>query len=1246
MLKHFYRVLILLFAVLMAGHVVQAQTTPIASRYSMTTSPYTYVPVSAANSTEFYDLKTGTSYLDQGGTIYYPAGGSIDDAIFLLGPWGLNGSINIPFAFTMNDGDFTGAYGGVNSNGIYQTLRLNSANSGTVFVDAFNSPSGSGYYDNSRAANLIFGFAGDLEVSPSTAGWYFAVQGAAPNRKMIFEWRNARIKNTTTTVTFQIILNETKEIDIVFGSANGTIPNSAFYTGINEGTAAVAAATPVNAKSNNGQPGNYLGSRFINDSWQSSSNVTNPYGSTGVWPTQNIRYCLTPKLTVSAPNMTLFDGENNTADRTNAGTPIVRTYTYTNNSTSTTPVKITTQLTGAGSAHYSVSPTSVAALNPGSSQTFTVTFNATAFGDLPASLILNGSTPDGATCPVFLTPTTVVLNARTVGMSAVATTVDFGAVAINSVHTQNALLFHNDATTPLVYYFTGPTPTTDYGITGATGTPSTLSGTVPAGGNVYLPVEFRPASQGVKNATVNFYYTNQAGTVRSLDQTIALTGEATPSRIKITRGSTAHVATGSVFAQSVFGSVGEDPLNFDFTVTNNGQGAPVTLRDFEFYDLDRDNPVNGRLRVMWTGGFGSGSPIASNDFRVQQLVNGQWMTVGANDEVSVAAQQSRQMRVQFVPDRRGVNFVRMFFHTDATVDENFNAIQALNVGDVMTPGLQSYDFYGITARNSRIESIEALLFNPTNVGETSTATITIRNTGNSRLLIEEQTLRLIASDKDFTIESAFVGSEKDNGRYVIPVNQSGDVRIRFTPRANGTRLTTLVLVTNDSTDVNGSVGTRYVPITGVGVARGLIAVAAVGSTTTPFSRDTAIVSVPSSYDEADIEIQNTGNAELHIVEVGIEGLNSSDYMLVNPVGPMTLGIGEMSTVRVRFAPSSGGEKSAEFVVRSSAENGDQHVSLRGFAGERLVSKSTSTLFADKQLVVGEKQVESVVVRNTGTVDLSIDAAMLSGSNAGDYMISGSNTAQTIVAGGFVTISVEFTGGDRGARSATLMVTNNSTNEPVVEVSLGGFVGVRTNTHTPDQISMSSTLLPNGEYEEQEVCVEVTNTGDIPMSITSVIVSGSQSSQFEADDKSGTVIGAGEMVRVCVRYRPTQSSAASATLTIATNGTPGDIIIPINGLATGVGDGVVSLGGYVLEPSRPHPAVTSTELVYNLPVGGLVSLELYDMHGRSVRSIVAGSYRSSGEHREQVDVQNLESGMYVYRLNVNGYELRSTMVVVK
>lgn len=1226
-----YRLLTAILIAVSIGTVARAQTN-IQSNYLSTTSPYIYTAVSSVNSSTLVSLKGLTL-----------SSGDLDQ-----------GFIQIQGAFSTSlNGGYISPLMRVYTNGLIQTPRSPGyyINYNNADANWFHQPGTlSGYYTNGAPMNMIFGFATDLDLSGSSADWFYALQGTAPNRRMVIEWRNAVLKGTSVTVTFQIIFNETSNaIDVVFGSASASLPSTGFdyYTGINEGTAAIGTVVPE--KSFHNQSGNYIASRYTG-TWihTSTANPANAFNSTVFPANQGIRYCLKPTINVSAPAVTLFDGVNNVSDRTSVGVSISRTYTVSNLSSSSTPVKITTNITGIGAAHYSVTPSSVGLLAAGASQTFTVTFNPSAFGDLLATLTLNISTPDGAGCPFFLKPTDVELKGRALGLSAIAPlSIDFGAVALNSTSAKNVALFHNDASTALTYYFTGPNPSgAEFSISGAVGSPKTLTGTVIPGGTVSLPVTFSPSANGVQNANIAFHYTDQTGTVRSLEQSISVTGEGTPSRMKFSKGtSTAHVASGSLFAQSLFGAVGEEPLNLDFVLTNTGVGAPVRVRDFSFYDLDRENPIQGRLRVAWTQGFGKGEPIASNDFRVQQYLDGQWTTVTMGDIVEIPAQQARQMRVQFAPDRRGVNFVRMFFTTDATVDDEYKVIRALDVADREVVGLQSYDFYGITARNSRVESAQSLLFPPTEVGEFATASVVIANTGNARLLIEQKTLQLLDGDKDFRIESAFAGMEIDNGKYVIPVNQSGEVVISFTPKQGGTRLSMLHFVCNDSTEVHGVVGPRYIPITGVGSARAHIDVQSL-SGGNPFALDTAIVAVPTTYKEANIRISNDGNSDLHLTEVLFEGSDVADYQLVAPFNPTTLKPNESITLAVRFSPQTGGTKRAEMLVHSNAINGVVRVRLEGFAGERLASASVSALFAEDSIAVGEKRSGVLVVRNTGTVDLEMASVAITGANQGDYTVESGSLPQTIAPLAFVSLPIEFNGNERGSKAAMITVMNNSTNEPTITAMLGGFVGVRTNTHTPESINVSSVLGTDGRYEEQRVCVDVTNTGDLPMTITAIQLTGAQADQYSHDGTVGMVIAPGTTEQICVTYRPTSSMTAVALLTVITNGAPGAIEVPINGVATGVGEETAFALGYRLEQSVPNPAREEATLHYVLPVSGTVSIELYDAVGKRVMTVVDGEYRGAGTHSVRVPVQQLESGAYVYRLTVNGYAMSKVLQVVK
>lgn len=97
-------------------------------------------------------------------------------------------------------------------------------------------------------------------------------------------------------------------------------------------------------------------------------------------------------------------------------------------------------------------------------------------------------------------------------------------------------------------------------------------------------------------------------------------------------------------------------------------------------------------------------------------------------------------------------------------------------------------------------------------------------------------------------------------------------------------------------------------------------------------------------------------------------------------------------------------------------------------------------------------------------------------------------------------------------------------------------------------------------------------------------------------------------------------------------------------------GAQILDTYSLSQNYPNPFNPTTNINYNLAKGGLVSLQIYDLQGRLVNSLVS-KYQPSGDHSvtwNGTDASGIQvaSGMYIYRLNVNGASLSHTMTLLK
>ncbi|TVQ15859.1 MAG: T9SS C-terminal target domain-containing protein [Balneolaceae bacterium] len=83
----------------------------------------------------------------------------------------------------------------------------------------------------------------------------------------------------------------------------------------------------------------------------------------------------------------------------------------------------------------------------------------------------------------------------------------------------------------------------------------------------------------------------------------------------------------------------------------------------------------------------------------------------------------------------------------------------------------------------------------------------------------------------------------------------------------------------------------------------------------------------------------------------------------------------------------------------------------------------------------------------------------------------------------------------------------------------------------------------------------------------------------------------------------------------------------------------------LKQNYPNPFNPATVIPFRLDTDSDVRLAIYNMLGQEIATITEGRL-AAGEHRVTWDAGNLSSGIYLYRLNVDGQTLTRKMVLVK
>ncbi|MBN2424073.1 MAG: T9SS type A sorting domain-containing protein [Calditrichaceae bacterium] len=85
--------------------------------------------------------------------------------------------------------------------------------------------------------------------------------------------------------------------------------------------------------------------------------------------------------------------------------------------------------------------------------------------------------------------------------------------------------------------------------------------------------------------------------------------------------------------------------------------------------------------------------------------------------------------------------------------------------------------------------------------------------------------------------------------------------------------------------------------------------------------------------------------------------------------------------------------------------------------------------------------------------------------------------------------------------------------------------------------------------------------------------------------------------------------------------------------------------YALEQNYPNPFNPSTTILLELPEDGKVNLEVFDVNGRRVATLING-FRTAGRYHIDFNGGHLASGVYFYRVVTPNFSAVKRMLLVK
>ena len=315
----------------------------------------------------------------------------------------------------------------------------------------------------------------------------------------------------------------------------------------------------------------------------------------------------------------------------------------------------------------------------------------------------------------------------------------------------------------------------------------------------------------------------------------------------------------------------------------------------------------------------------------------------------------------------------------------------------------------------------------------------------------------------------------------------------------------------------------------------------------PSSLAFGIVQASSASAPQSVTVTNISSAALPISSITITGTGSGQFAQTNTCGT-SVPVGSNCAVNVVFTPTSAGSKVATLNVIGGGGAGTQSVSLGGTGVAPMPTYSaspTSLGFGSVQTNAGSGP-QPVTVTNTGSVALPITSIVLTGTNRTQF--SQTNTCgASVPVGSNCTVNVVFTPTSAGSKVATLNV-NGGGGSGTQSISLNGTGVAPTPTY-----SASPTLLGFGSVQTNAASgpqpVTVTNTGSVALPITSIVLTGTNRTQFSQTNTCGASVPTGSNCTVNVVFTPTSAGSKVATLNVNGGGGAGTQSVSLNG--TGV-----------------------------------------------------------------------------------------------
>jgi hypothetical protein len=207
-------------------------------------------------------------------------------------------------------------------------------------------------------------------------------------------------------------------------------------------------------------------------------------------------------------------------------------------------------------------------------------------------------------------------------------------------------------------------------------------------------------------------------------------------------------------------------------------------------------------------------------------------------------------------------------------------------------------------------------------------------------------------------------------------------------------------------------------------------------------------------------------------------------------------------------------------------------------------------FGSQGVTAGATPTHNFTLTNSGTGDLVITTAALSGGDSGQFNVTADScSGQTIEPTDTCTVTVDFEPSSNGAKTTNLTFTDDAGDSPQQSVELEG---------TGAGGTPAVSLAPVGPFDFGNQAVAagatathnfvLTNSGSADLAVTSATLTGTDPNEFNvtADSCSGQTVDPTDTCTVSVDFEPTANGAQTADLTFTDDAGDSPQSVVLNG----------------------------------------------------------------------------------------------------